>query len=105
MYYAVVFFENGGFARLPLEEEDWAAFSAPLSHIEVRWEPYPGAESSVVAVFPAAAMEDHVKQALEIVKDSGEVSLPQLTGVLRELFNLRLREAEEVARKIKEVKN
>ena len=105
MYYSVVFFSDGGFARLPLEEEDWASFSEPLS-VEVRWEAYPGAsESSVVAVFPAAAMEDHVKQALEIVKDSGEVSLPQLTGVLRELFNLRLREAEEVARKIKEVKN
>ena len=57
MYYAVVFFEDGGFARLPLEEEDWAAFTAPLSRIEVRWEAYPGASDSVVAVFPAAAAE------------------------------------------------
>ena len=99
MYYSVVFFEDGGFARLPLEEEDWASFSAPVRG-EVRWEAYPGASDSVVAVFPAAA-EDHVKQALEIMK-AGEVSLPQLTGVVKELFNLRLREAEEVARKIKD---
>ena len=47
-------------------------------------------------------MEDHVKQALEIVKASGEVNIPQLTGVVKEIFNLRLREAEEVARKIKD---
>jgi len=47
-------------------------------------------------------MEDHVKQALEIVNaQSGEVDLPQLTMVVRQIFNLRLREAEEVARKIK----
>jgi len=49
-------------------------------------------------------MEDHVKQALEIVNESGEVDLPLLTMIVRRIFNLRLREAEEVARKIKQFK-
>ena len=66
--------------------------------------PHPKGASGYAPFKPKkeAQMEDHVKQALETIKDSGEVSLPQLTGVLRELFNLRLREAEEVARKIKD---
>ena len=44
--------------------------------------------------------KEDLEKALE-----GEVSLPQLTVIVKEFFNLRLREAEEVARKIKEVKD
>ena len=50
-------------------------------------------------------MEDYVKIALEVVKAGGDVSLPQLTLVVREIFNLRMGEAREVALKIMEVKD
>ena len=66
--------------------------------------PHPKGASGYAPFKPKkeAQMEDHVKQALEIVKAGGEINIPQLTVVIRELFNLRLREAEEVARKIKD---
>jgi len=50
MYYSVVFFEDGGFARLPFE--DWESFSSPPSRVEVRWEAeYGSGPVVVVAVF------------------------------------------------------